>query len=286
MNLILPGRFNATVANGGYAAGKPYIIVKDTNVKNFLTSNNYFVADQLLVNGTTDIYFNPSTKFIDTNGTEIENRLVIPITTRGSRYNNQTITVTENNRNTSKVYMDRYEVDYKNKRIYIYMKTNKTEGSDTHTVSFTFGLDTNVTKTLELDYGYRTCTFTPTRNSGTSGSGFMLEGGQYYVSSNGTMNNSYSLITIEYECGGVEKLYIDYTNDGETCCDYSYIGLGNTFSLSNGTQSTYLKKITGQNTSGTYEYTLPSDTGSLDFKYRKDGGTNYGTDSFKFRIRY
>ena len=71
MNLILPGRFNATVANGGYAAGKPYIIVKDTNVKNFLTSNNYFVADQLLVNGTTDIYFNPSTKFIDTNGEEI-----------------------------------------------------------------------------------------------------------------------------------------------------------------------------------------------------------------------
>lgn len=108
---------------------------------------------------------------------------------------------------------------------------------------------------------------------------FIDQGDDSYINTNSNVNNSFAICRVNFV--GTGTATINYTYEGETCCDYGIISnINQELSLSTTTDSTYLKKVTA---SGSVALTIEEDC-FIDIKYRKDGSVHTGSDSLVFQI--
>lgn len=121
---------------------------------------------------------------------------------------------------------------------------------------------------------------------------FELGDDGYYASTNQNINNSYSICRVNVEVAPmIDYILIDYDLDSQAYYDYAIISNQNTaLTMSYSADSTYYTRIKSDSStinklSGTIEYPTNGLTNFyFDIKYRKDGSTNTGTDTFKFKL--
>lgn len=107
----------------------------------------------------------------------------------------------------------------------------------------------------------------------------------YYESTNGGINNSYSLCKLIIFNPAAKNVTMKYINSGEQGLDFGIVSnLNQTLKLSNSADSDCLLNCKGESSKSEKELPLGRVEGFYYIKYRKDGSTHTDNDSFKFKI--
>ena len=114
--------------------------------------------------------------------------------------------------------------------------------------------------------------------------GFSYQDG-WYTSQNKGRDNSYSLCVVRFKTAKGSTVDIEFVASGEGGYDFGVVSqLDRAFSLNNDAENS-ARTRTIDNTSATVSFEAPdSEEHTIWIKYRKDGSSNSGSDSLRFRI--
>lgn len=121
--------------------------------------------------------------------------------------------------------------------------------------------------------------------------GFTLNDSGYYESTNQGVGNSFSLCKLTFTSNGLQNLYLDCINSGESNYDYGILSKVDktlTSSYSSSDSSNTFKSFRGLSNTNvqTVDYgIIEAGEHFIYIKFRKDGGGDSGNDSLQFKVR-
>lgn len=113
----------------------------------------------------------------------------------------------------------------------------------------------------------------------------------YYVSQNKGVHNSAAVCKLQLNMNGIDNLFIDCINYGESTCDFGILSNLDTTLTTNNTidSSGVFKSFSGQQSSDvvSVDYGVPTAGEHFIYiKYRKDGSVHSNNDTLMFQVRF
>lgn len=113
----------------------------------------------------------------------------------------------------------------------------------------------------------------------------------YYISQNKGVHNSAAVCKLQLNMSGIDNLFIDCINYGESTCDFGILSNLDTTLTTNNTidSSGVFKSFSGQQSSNvvSIDYGIPTAGEHFIYiKYRKDGSVHSNNDTLMFQVRF
>ena len=115
--------------------------------------------------------------------------------------------------------------------------------------------------------------------------GFELRSDGFWESQNMGVNSSYAVCKLIINNPNGKSVAMNYIQSAEQGYDFALLSrLNTTLSLSTTVDSNYLYNFSSVNTTATRTYDFGTTNGWFYIKFKKDGSTHVGNDSFRFKI--